>query len=111
LPLQRAATDFGADTSFATSVNKLKEHYGIEVPISAIRLMTQKHAEGISNLKGQETPQEKVVISQTDGNMIPIVEIEDSFGDKRKNRQVCWKEVKLSCARGKDKIKRYYAGA
>jgi hypothetical protein len=111
LPLQRAATDFGADASFATSADKLKEHYGIDVPISAIRLMTQKHAKGMSNLKGRGGEKEEVVISQTDGNLIPIVEMEGSLEDKRKNRKVCWKEVKLSCARGKDKIKRYYAGA
>src|ERR1700757_1865314 len=33
--LQRAMTDLGADNAFAGAAAKLKEHYGIEVPVSA----------------------------------------------------------------------------
>src|SRR5947209_2028691 len=35
--LQRAMTDFGAENAFAGAATKLKEHYGIEVPVSAVR--------------------------------------------------------------------------
>lgn len=39
-PLQRAMTDFGADESFEKAVGKLKEHYGVDVPVSAVREVT-----------------------------------------------------------------------
>jgi len=35
--LQRVMTDFGADDAFAGAAAKLKEHYGIEVAVSAVR--------------------------------------------------------------------------
>jgi hypothetical protein len=34
--LQRVMTDFGADDAFAGAAAKLKEHYGIEVAVSAV---------------------------------------------------------------------------
>ena len=40
LPLQRAITDFGADVSFGKISEKLKEHYGINVPISSAQAIT-----------------------------------------------------------------------
>ena len=43
-PLQRAMTDFGADESFEKAVGKLKEHYGVEVPVSAVREVILQHA-------------------------------------------------------------------
>ena len=43
--LQRAMVDFGADNPFAGAAHKLKEHYGIEVPISAVRATTEAHGE------------------------------------------------------------------
>src|SRR6184192_3057565 len=41
--LQRAMTDFGAENAFAGAAAKLKEHYGIEVPVSAVRVVTEEH--------------------------------------------------------------------
>jgi hypothetical protein len=35
-------TDFGADESFEKAVGKLKEHYGVEVPVSAVGEVTLK---------------------------------------------------------------------
>jgi hypothetical protein len=114
MPLQRALTDFGADVSFGKVVEKMKEHYGIEVPSSTTRLITEKHARQISELKKEPVEEEKCLISETDGSMVPIIEIKESEDksqrDARKRRKTCWKELKLSFARGKDKTKRYYAG-
>jgi len=36
-------TDFGADHSFMAATAKLKEHYGIAVPASAVRDITEDH--------------------------------------------------------------------
>jgi hypothetical protein len=38
--LQRVMTDFGANDAFAGAAAKLKEHYGIEVAVSAVRGFT-----------------------------------------------------------------------
>ena len=44
-PLQRAMVDFGADVSFAAASQKLKEHYGIDIPSSSIRARTLHHSQ------------------------------------------------------------------
>ncbi len=43
-PLQRIITDFGADIPFGRIPQKLKEHYGISVPVSSAQKITQAHA-------------------------------------------------------------------
>lgn len=45
LPLQRALTDFGADVPFAEVVKKMREHYDLEVSVSAVRQITESHGE------------------------------------------------------------------
>jgi hypothetical protein len=72
--------DFGADNPFAGAAHKLKEHYGIEVPISAVRTTTEAHGESIRNntLLQTEMPDRPGVpqlIAELDGSMIPEVEI------------------------------------
>ncbi|MBS0351423.1 MAG: hypothetical protein JSR33_09620 [Proteobacteria bacterium] len=42
--LQRVICDFGADHAFAQVNAKLVEHYGIQVPDSAARIITEYHA-------------------------------------------------------------------
>jgi hypothetical protein len=115
LPLERALTDFGADIPFGKVAEKMKEHYGIDIPFSASRLVTEKHAYKLASFKKNvAATKEEILISETDGSMIPIVEIDsikkEAQKDSRKARKVSWKEVKLSFARGKDKINRFYAG-
>jgi hypothetical protein len=97
---------------FGKVVEKMKEHYGIEIPSSTVRLITEKHAYKIAELKIVGRAKEEVLISETDGSMVPIVEIDTTKNevDFRKARKICWKEVKLSFARGKNKINRYYGG-
>jgi len=43
MPLQRVMTDFGADHAFGQVDKKLLEHYGIEMPVSTIRKITEYH--------------------------------------------------------------------
>jgi Uncharacterised protein family (UPF0236) len=108
IPLQRTITDFGADDSFGRGASaKLKEHYGIEVPATVIRAVTEKHGEAMLGMQRQEPselpsqPGVAVLIAETDGSMVPVVEIaEPAPGeppvDRRKNRKVDWKEGRLS---------------
>ena len=40
-------TDFAADVSFAQTMDKLIEHYGVLLPESSIRRITEHHAQRI----------------------------------------------------------------
>lgn len=100
--LQRRITDFGAEKSFAKAVQQMKEHYGQEIPVGAIRSITEQHGERLLEapqqiqgaVNGAEVAQ---LIAETDGSMIPKVEVdEDAPGDHRKTRRVGWKEVRLA---------------
>jgi Uncharacterised protein family (UPF0236) len=106
--LQRVLTDFGADHSFAQAVAKVKEHYLIDLPASAARTYTQKHATRIKQSAPEvaSLPAGGVaqVIAETDGCLIPIVKIAAKGPkDRRKRRLLDWQEARLSLA--------YQAGA
>jgi hypothetical protein len=118
LGLQRAVTDFGADVAFGKVPQKLKEHYGIEVPRSAAQTITKEHA---ARMKQQQTvlgrlPRGgvKQLIGELDGSMLPIVSI-GSRADKaaprdgRKRRELSWREARLSLVRAPEQVKGRYA--
>jgi hypothetical protein len=117
-PLQRRITDFGADVPFAKISFKLKEHYGIEVSTSSARNVTETHAckiRGNECLK-TEIPERtgvKRIVVEIDGSMIPIVTTDnipssDRLVDRRKTRQVGWKEARLSLARPLGSVETVY---
>jgi hypothetical protein len=106
--LQRAIVDFGSDVPFKTAPNKLKEHYGIDVPETAVRLITERHGEAIH--RDAETqhdlpdiPDVSQLITEMDGSKIPVIESaerkEESKGiDLRKTQKLGWKEARLCLA-------------
>lgn len=100
MPLQRAITDFGADHAFAEVSKKLQEHYGIGVPVSTARNITEFHAEQIHWQKTAETLPATVGCSQQiaeiDGCMLPIVTVNEGSGDKRKQKKLHWQEARLA---------------
>lgn len=108
MPLQRVIVDFGADDAFGRVVKKLLEHYGIEMAVSTIRAITEKHAQQISELRRAKTipnqPGCPIQIGEMDGSMIPIVTVDETAKDKRKNKSLSWKEARLSLTRDKDRI-------
>ena len=103
LPLQRVLADFGADHAFGRVPDKLREHYGIGMPVSTIRLTTGRHAQCIFE---QEMAREvragaangRTFIGEMDGSMIPVVEVAQGAGDKRKGKVLAWKEARLCIA-------------
>ena len=107
--MQRRITDFGADVAFGKISFKLKEHYGIEVPTSSARNITESHACKIRENECLEigVPERAgvdYIVAEIDGTMIPIVTTDvipssDQGIDRRKCRQVSWKEARLSLAR------------
>lgn len=114
--LQRAMSDFGADESFIKACRKLKEHYGVIIPISSERRITITHANVLRDLLAKEVTvkNKKVakqhllksksdtefVISETDGSMVPIVKNKKSVKDKRKNKETMYREARLTLAYG-----------
>jgi hypothetical protein len=110
LPLQQAITDFGADNAFGRVGAKLKEHYGIAVPLGAAATITERHAHALSD--ADTTPATSAVkplilIVEVDGSMIPVVEIgpcTPEEPDKRKHRTLLWKEARLSLVRRPDEV-------
>jgi hypothetical protein len=102
LPLQRALADFGAEVAFGRVPDKLREHYGIAMPVSTVQRITERHAEAIHE---QESAREVAAgtaegffIGEIDGSMVPVVETSGEAGDRRKGKSLCWKEVRLCLA-------------
>ena len=88
LPLQRVMTDFGADDAFRPGAAKLKEHYGIEMPVSTVQRTTEHHAEGIYAQDRARVIAPGTVagclIGEMDGSMVPVVEPASDVQDHRK---------------------------
>jgi hypothetical protein len=121
--LQRVICDFGADHAFGTVNQKLKEHYGISVPTSAARKLTEMHAEKISaqdkSLQPKYHPTASIIIAESDGSMVPIVETylpeelseqTDKPRDRRKYKRLFWKEARLSMAHANGSMTPVFAG-
>ena len=110
-------TDFGADNSFSKAANKMKEHYGVEVPVSATRKVSLDHGEAMGGEEPvKELPKQgaRVVIAEMDGSMIPIVSTESeekgrkTRGDRRKHRKLGWEEARLCVARDPRSVTGHY---
>jgi hypothetical protein len=118
LPLQRRITDFGADDSFGDISKKLKEHYGITVPVSSGRVVTLRHAEQIRQTEEVQTdiPERKgveCVIGEADGSMIPIVDntpepCAEGPEDRRKTKQLRWQEARLTVAHAQGALTSFF---
>ena len=107
-PLQRALTDFGAEESFARAAARVREHYGIDVPLTAVRQITYQHARQLPAVEpGPPAQPVKTLITQMDGSMIPVV-ASGPDGDRRKGKTLSWQEVRLCCARGEGQTNRLY---
>lgn len=116
LRLQRVVTDFGADIAFARAVEKIEEHYGITLPVSAIAAITERHAQAITEAEAMPVPRHAVtpltLVAETGGSMIPIVETGADAGvaaDLRKTRKLSWKEARLSLVRRSDEVEPVFA--
>ena len=97
--LQRVLTDFGAEVSFGRAVARVREHYGLVVPVAAVRQHTLRHGKAIVTLRETipETPAQ-TLITQMDGSMIPVMQ-PGGGDDARKGRSLFWREARLCSAR------------
>lgn len=91
--------DFSAERSFQKTALALTEHYGVEVPPSAIRCVTfavgsEAHKFNAEHPKTQAKAE--VLVAQIDGSMIPTVDYQET-NDAKKQRVCSWKEIRLCC--------------
>ena len=85
---------------FGQVPDKLREHYGIAMPVSTAQRITEHHAQAIYE---QETAREEVTgaknsrtfIGEIDGSMVPVGEVSPDAQDKRQGKTLLWKEVRL----------------
>lgn len=96
--LQRVLADFGAENSFARAAERVREHYGLDAPVSATRAHTLRHGRAIAGTSGPPAPPVAQLITQMDGSMIPIV-TPGPGADARRGKALSWCEARLCCAR------------
>lgn len=119
-PLQRALVDFGAEESFGRAVERVREHYGIEVPASAVRQQTEAHGAALQAQQEaarltQLGPEAGVaaLVTEIDGSMVPVVATGGQTSgrgaaDKRKERRLHWVEARLCLAREAERVTARY---
>lgn len=115
--MQRAITDFGADVPFAQVREKIREHYGIDIANGAAATITEGHASRMSvtdtTPEARPTTEALTLIAEIDGSMIPMVQTgkadTDGPQDRRKTRNVFWKEGKLSMIRRSGEVTPIFA--
>jgi hypothetical protein len=101
--LQRVLVDFGAEESFARAVGRVREHYGVDVALGRLRRHTLAHGAQMSAL-AMPPPKAAaaVLVTQMDGSLIPIVASAAHGADRRKGKQLHWREARLCLAREKE---------
>ncbi len=113
-------SDFGIEHSFAQAAARIREHYGIEVSVAAVRQATQEHARAATRFMAASEAEAQTVgaaitasevICEMDGSMLPIVEVEKPTpqADGLKHRRCSWKEVRLCAAVARGSVTPTYA--
>jgi hypothetical protein len=109
-------TDFGADLPFVQVMDKLVEHYGIVLGESTIRRVTEGHARRIFEAAApaptwpQGRGRSAVVVAEMDGGMVPVVVPDVTSPDRRKGKNLQWKEAKLCLAHSQGSKTLAYGG-
>ena len=101
------------ESSFQQAHNRVKEHYGFSLPISAVGNVTRKHAQAIATKQQAREGAHRLpakgaewLVAEADGSFLRIVSTDESEADRRKSRKVQYREARL-CAtskQGSDRI-------
>jgi len=107
--LQQALVDFGAEGAFGPATRRVREHYGIDVPESGVRQWTLRHGRAMAVMAEKTPPRKaaKVVVTEMDGSMVPIVQ-PGAGKDRRKGKTLLWREARLCCARATESVTPIY---
>lgn len=108
--MERKILDFAADLPYAKVCKKMKEHHNVDVPESACRNITNKHSKNVLVNPIEKISEEEAIciVAETDGVMVPTVEVDEEAEDKRKSRKSQWKEVKLNFAKKFGSVDKFY---
>jgi hypothetical protein len=104
-------TDFGVEESFQMASFRMKEHHGVDINVSAIRRVTQLHAsqaEGVAPLLPQRGLLSRQMITEMDGEMVPLVEYQESK-DRRKTKTTHWSELRIGVTQNQGEVNWGYA--
>lgn len=105
---------------FAEVAKKMREHYGVEVAVSAVREITESHGERMREQQedqlirqlGPEAGWERM-ITEADGSLVPIVRNDAAVGgpsaDRRKRKELMWREARLCLAHEPGQLTARYA--
>lgn len=102
--LQRAMSDFGFERSFAKAKSSVKEHYGFEMPESALARITRAQAAEIAQVQPDKyrgalpVDGSEVIVSEADGSFVRIVQTQGRNNDRRKNKTISFQEARLCAA-------------
>ena len=111
----RVLTDFGCEHSFAQAAARVREHYGFEVNVSAVRQATvqaakraqqrleEQYAEPFRALPARGAA---CVVAEADGSMLCTV---PSGLARQAKRPREWKEVRLTAAQSLGSAETFYA--
>lgn len=116
LPLQRGVCAFGLEESFEKAAVSVFEHYGFELPLSAVAAVTRRNAGRIAQSQRQSVRNGSALpalgvnelIAEADGSFIRIVSTDKSKGDARKTRKVDYREARLCASAAKGANRTYY---
>ncbi len=126
--LERAATDFGLDSSFEVAAAKLREHYGLELHRTAVRRVTLRHG-GNLQLDSQfdaldarfgrfDGPAGPDMLVEMDGSCVRTGKLELKPGGEltprrkrpRKRRLTEWRDLRLAFVQRIGEETRQYTG-
>lgn len=94
--------DFGVEHSFVSAAARFAEHYGWSISPTVLRYWTLQHARQSASTKIEALPvPRETLITALDGSMVPIVRPAQS-GDRRKNKELLWREIRVAVARRKE---------
>jgi len=110
--LQRVLSDFGLEHSFASSVERLNEHYGFELSKSVVARVTLKHARAIASQKPSgihalPAQGKQCIVAEADGSFLRIVSTA-AAPDRRKTWQLNYQEARLCAAQAQGSARTCY---
>lgn len=116
LRLQRLASDLALEEPFGRAAARLLEHHGVTLGPSTLRALTLRHAGALAARQLARPPVRTLpatgasaVVVEADGTLLPHVEFAAGPGDRRKLRQVAFREVRLLVAQAAGQTFAHYA--
>lgn len=114
--LRAALYDFGVEDSFRLAVYRLNVHYGFTLSHERIRSTTLETVQEVADTLAKREPIQtipgegsKEITAQCDGCIIRLVTT-GPRGDKRKKREIEWKEARLCAATANGSATIFYEG-